>query len=158
MEQKQKSRKKYVVISVLILFILFVVFMRIRHDRVIGVIRSEGDIVSSTRNIHREYWTVFTGQTLDGSVTRTRHFSARDLEHFVAHGGGETGTQVYLTITQGENTKTVDLPNYRGRIDMSGFSPGRISLKIRFINAGSADATVAWGQRAENLIILLGYS
>ena len=146
MEQKQKSRKKYVNISIAVLLILFIAFMIIRHDRVIG---STHGLRPSIHDRGAGYWRMFIGQVNDGAITRTRHFSARDLEHFIAFGYGETGTQVFLTITQGENTKTVDISSYPGSIDMSGFSPGRTSLKLRFLDAGSASATVAWGRETE---------
>ncbi len=88
-------------------------------------------------------WTVSAG-TLKGSATRNVTFSADNLAALQVTNVNSGGT-VSFTITQGDTEKAFDINgNFSGAIDMGGFAPGDISLRLDFEEAEGVELNMKW--------------
>jgi subtilisin-like proprotein convertase family protein len=70
--------------------------------------------------------------------------TAGELDSFFVSSVNDGG-EVSLTISQGDVTVTIDLTgDFRGNIDMSRFSPGRVRLQLNFDRASGIGTTIQW--------------
>ena len=85
-----------------------------------------------------------SAKSCNGHATRNLDFHAHHLEALHVEstvGGGEA----YLIISQDDTEKSIDITGeFNENIDMIGFGPGRIRLRLEFKRAENIDIIINW--------------
>jgi hypothetical protein len=91
----------------------------------------------------RGSWAV-TADTIDGYAYRDVTFGTGNLVSFYAESGNRRG-RVTLTLAQDGVEKVLTLDReYAGRVDMDGFKPGRVHMRLDFENATDLALSLNW--------------
>jgi len=88
-------------------------------------------------------WTI-TASSVNGHESRKVNMSADNLAALKVVSTNNEGT-VSLVITEGDNTRTVDISGqYSGNIDTSGFTAGKINLRLNYEKVKDANIIITW--------------
>jgi hypothetical protein len=96
-----------------------------------------------TRRETASSW-VITANTVHGTGTRTVSLSAENLANFTVNNSSGGGA-VRLVLSQGGNELSLDLSGrYNQMIDMEGFLPGRVRMRVSFDGARDVRFELRW--------------
>ncbi|MCL1936626.1 MAG: hypothetical protein FWF57_09675 [Defluviitaleaceae bacterium] len=86
---------------------------------------------------------VWSARSGNGSRTRNLNLNLYDLENVTLTSSSFAG-EIYLSLSQGENEKIINVSNFEGNIDMSDFVAGRISFKLEFHEVSDFNINLRW--------------
>ena len=116
-----------------------------RSSRQPGVAVSTGTFTMRPYNVTNDTWRVRSSRA--NGYSRVYYiFDETDLATMHVNSRNATGS-IHLTFTQGDLERTVDISNeYYGYIDLSGFEPGEVRLRLEFEDAVQINITISWGE------------
>jgi len=104
---------------------------------------SSGAFIMSNDWYSNGQWS-FSARSANGRSTRSPTLSAEELNSMFVTNANSNGI-VGLKISQGDFDVTVDITgNYSDKIDMSGFSPGKVKLQLIFSKASNVSTSIRW--------------
>jgi len=88
-------------------------------------------------------WTI-AAASINGHESRTVNLTADNLAALNVVSANSAGS-ISLLITQGNTTKTVDISGqYSGNPDMSGFTAGKVNLRLDYGSAKDINISITW--------------
>ena len=110
-----------------------------------GTAISTGSFTRRPYDVTNDSWRVRSSRA-NGYSRVDYTFSAADLAAMHVNSRNSIGN-IRLIFIQGDIERTIDISNeFYGYIDMSGFEPGEIRLRLDFIYAEQINTTISWGE------------
>jgi hypothetical protein len=147
-EEAPPRKGKFVIPAVALAILLVVSCGAMVHSIVIGSLAGYGSVNTGSYVMSRNWYSNgrwnFDARSANGRTSRTPMLTAEELDSFFVSSANDGG-EMNLTISQGDVTVTIDLTgDFRGNIDMSRFSPGRVRLQLNFDRASGIGTTIQW--------------
>ena len=134
------------VVTVLVVssVIIAVVVVNINHS---GMNNESGFFIMKSQSDTPHRWT-FSAQSANGQSTIFRNLNQENLDKFSVDSSITDG-KMLLILSQDENSQTIDLSEgamtlSAEDIGMDVFTPGQISMQLKFDNAKNLAVTVNW--------------
>ena len=110
-----------------------------------GVAVNSGTFTGSPNNVANDSWNISVARA-NGSSRIDYTFTAANLSAMHVTSTNSSGS-ITLTATQGDIERTFDITGaFNDNIDMSGFEPGRVRLRLQFSNAENVEILINWAR------------
>ncbi len=109
-----------------------------------GVTSQTVSFASGLRHTYEnQQWIAVANSVKSGRTTRTVTLTEDNLSVFTVQSSTESGV-LTLRITQGEETKEVDISNFNGNIDMGQFTAGKTAIELRYDQIQDMHTVIRW--------------